>query len=77
VQNVDLGGTMYLELPYSGGWLLAAARVTVEKRHLTLTELIECLAEVCKRHPAALQGAPSPTLSRAHSGINRALRASM
>jgi hypothetical protein len=50
MQNVDLGKTMYLGLPYYGRWLLAAARVLVEKRHVTLGELIERVDEVRKRY---------------------------
>jgi hypothetical protein len=50
MQNVDLGRTMYLGLPYYGRWLLAAARVLVEKQHVTLGELIERVDEVRRRH---------------------------
>ena len=49
-QNVDLGHTMYLGLPYYGRWLLAAARILVDRDHITLTELINKLDEVKKRH---------------------------
>lgn len=31
MQNVDLGKTIYMGFPYYGRWLLAAARVLVEK----------------------------------------------
>jgi thiocyanate hydrolase subunit beta len=50
MQNVDLGKTLYLGLPYYGRWLLAAARVLVEKRHVTLGELIERVDEVGRRY---------------------------
>jgi hypothetical protein len=49
-QNVDLGQTMYLGLPYYGRWLLAAARIMVDKQYVTLTELINKIDEVKKRH---------------------------
>jgi hypothetical protein len=50
IGNVDVGRTMYLGLPYYGRWLLAAARVLVEKRHVTLGELIERVDEVRRSH---------------------------
>lgn len=50
MQNVDLGTSQYLGLPYYGRWLLAAARVLVEGHHCTLTELINKIDEVKKRH---------------------------
>ena len=49
-QNVDLGQTQYLGLPYYGRWLLSAARVMVDKNHITLTELINKIDEVKRRH---------------------------
>jgi hypothetical protein len=49
IQNVDVGKTLYLGLPYYGRWLLAAARVLVEKHHVTLGELIERVDEVRRR----------------------------
>ena len=50
--NVDLGRTQYYGLPYYGRWVLAVARVLVEKHHITLGELIERVAEVRQRHLA-------------------------
>ena len=50
MQNVDLGTTQYLGLPYYGRWLLSAARVLVDGHHVTLTELINKIDEVKKRH---------------------------
>lgn len=66
IQNVDVGKTMYLGLPYYGRWLLAAARILVEKHHITLGELLERLEEVRRRDsmdvhdglPDAAQRAP-------------------
>ena len=51
--NVDLGRTAYLGLPYYGRWLWSIARVFLEKRHITLGELIERVDEVRSR---ALEG---------------------
>lgn len=56
MQNVDVGLSIYLGLPYYGRWLLAAARVLVEKHHITLGELIERLDEVRERHVGGLDG---------------------
>ena len=49
-QNVDVGQTVYLGLPYYGRWLLTAARILVDKQHVTLTELVNKIEEVKKRH---------------------------
>jgi len=49
-QNVDLGQTQYLGLPYYGRWLLAAARIMVDKQEVTLTELVNKIDEVRKRY---------------------------
>lgn len=49
-QNVDFGQTQYLTLPYYGRWLLAAARIIVDKQYVTLTELVNKIDEVRKRH---------------------------
>jgi Nitrile hydratase beta subunit, N-terminal len=49
-QNVDLGQTQYLGLPYYGRWLFAAARIMVDKQKVTLTELINKIDEVKKRY---------------------------
>lgn len=59
MHNVDLGKTMYLGLPYYGRWLLGAARVLVEKRHITLGELIERVDEVRRRYTPRI-GAEQP-----------------
>jgi hypothetical protein len=59
IQNVDIGRTMYLGLPYYGRWLLTAARVLVEKHHVTLGELIERVDEVRRRSPQRI-GAELP-----------------
>src|ERR1700737_438950 len=39
IGNVDVGRTIYLGLPYYGRWVLAAARILVDKHHITLGEL--------------------------------------
>lgn len=49
-QNVDVGQTQYLGLPYYGRWLLTAARIMVDKQFITLTELINKIDEVKKRY---------------------------
>jgi thiocyanate hydrolase subunit beta len=51
--NVDLGQTQYLGLPYYGRWLLGAARILVDKQYVTLTELVNKIDEVKKRHEQA------------------------
>jgi hypothetical protein len=57
--NVDVGKTLYLGVPYYGRWLLTAARVLVEKRHVTLGELIERVDEVRRRYSQGI-GAELP-----------------
>lgn len=49
-QNVDIGNELYLGLPYYARWLLAAARIMVDKQHVTLTELTNKIDEVKKRY---------------------------
>jgi hypothetical protein len=49
-QNVDVGQTVYLGLPYYGRWLLTAALIMVDKQFVTLTELVNKIEEVKKRH---------------------------
>ncbi|MCP4126127.1 MAG: nitrile hydratase subunit beta [Desulfobulbaceae bacterium] len=48
-RHVDLGTKQYLELPYYGRWILTAARVLVDKEHVTLTELMNKMEEVKNR----------------------------
>jgi thiocyanate hydrolase subunit beta len=56
IGNVDVGRAQYLGLPYYGRWLLAVARVLVEKHHIGLTELSERMAEVAARYADGLSG---------------------
>lgn len=49
-QNVDVGQTQYLGLPYYGRWLMTAARILVDKQFITLTELVNKIDEVKKRY---------------------------
>src|SRR6201987_2528120 len=56
IGNVDVGRAIYLGLPYYGRWLLAVARILVEKHHIGLTELAERTAEVTARYDGGLQG---------------------
>ena len=48
-RSADLGDK-YLAVPYSGRFLLAAARALVDKQHITLTELTDKIEEVRRRH---------------------------
>jgi thiocyanate hydrolase subunit alpha/thiocyanate hydrolase subunit beta len=56
IGNVDVGRAQYLGLPYYGRWLLAVARILVEKDHLDLTELSERMLEVKARYAGGLDG---------------------
>ena len=49
-QNVDVGQTQYLGLPYYGRWLMTAALIMVDKQFITLTELVNKIEEVKNRH---------------------------
>ena len=40
----------YYGLPYYGRWIWAAARTLVDKNHISLTELLEKIAEVRARY---------------------------
>jgi hypothetical protein len=46
----DLGYTLYLGMPYYGRWIWSAARMLIDKKHISLTELLEKIAEVKSRH---------------------------
>ncbi|GAC54465.1 SH3-like domain-containing protein [Gordonia amicalis] len=56
IGNVDVGRAEYLGLPYYGRWLLAVARVLVEKHHIALGELSERMLEVQERYAGGLAG---------------------
>jgi thiocyanate hydrolase subunit beta len=56
IGNVDVGRTIYLGIPYYGRWLLAAARILVEKHHITLGELTDRMVEVKARYEGGLEG---------------------
>ena len=45
----DLGYTMYLGMPYYGRWIWSAAKMLVDKKHISLAELMEKVAEVKSR----------------------------
>jgi hypothetical protein len=51
--NSDVGLSVYLGVPYYGRWILAAARMLVDKNKISLTELMEKIAEVKARHGSA------------------------
>ena len=46
----DLGHTLYLGIPYYGRWIWAAAKMLVDKKHISLNELLEKIAEVKSRY---------------------------
>jgi thiocyanate hydrolase subunit beta len=46
----DLGYTLYLGMPYYGRWIWSAARMLVDKKHISLTDLLEKIAEVKARY---------------------------
>jgi hypothetical protein len=48
----DLGYAMYLGLPYYGRWIWSAARMLVDKKHISLAELQAKIAEVKARAKA-------------------------
>jgi hypothetical protein len=48
-QNVDVGQTVYLGMPYYGRWLMTAARILVDKQYCTLTELHNKMVELRER----------------------------
>jgi hypothetical protein len=61
--NVDIGRTNYLGLPYYARWLWAIARCLLEKRYITLGELIERVDEVRQRfakNGGPIEPAPRP-----------------
>lgn len=49
-QNVDVGQTIYLGMPYYGRWLMTAALIMVDKQYVRLSELIDKIDEVKKRY---------------------------
>lgn len=49
-QNADVGQTQYLGLSYYSRWLLAAARILVDKQYITHSELSDKMQEVKKRY---------------------------
>ena len=48
--NNDLGLSLYYGFPYYGRWIWSAARLLVDKNHISLTELQNKIAEVRARH---------------------------
>lgn len=55
--NVDLGRAIYLGFPYYGRWLLAVARILLEKQYISSGELSDRIAEVTLRFEGGLNGA--------------------
>lgn len=48
--NNDLGQSLYYGFPYYGRWIWAAARMLVDKQHVSLLELMDKVAEVKARY---------------------------
>src|SRR5947209_8145264 len=48
--NNDIGLSLYYDFPYYGRWVLCAARMLVDKNHVSLLELLEKIAEVRARY---------------------------
>jgi thiocyanate hydrolase subunit beta len=46
----DVGATLYYGFPYYGRWIWSAARMLVDKNHISLSELEEKIAEVRARY---------------------------
>ena len=46
----DLGYTMYLGLPYYGRWIWSAAKMLVDKKHISVAELMDKFQEVKSRY---------------------------
>jgi len=53
----DVGTTLYYGFPYYGRWIWSAARTLVDKKHVSLIELIEKIAVVEARAKAGDAGA--------------------
>lgn len=74
IGNVDVGRAAYLGLPYYSRWLLAVARVLIEKHYISSGELSERIAEVEKRYEGGLNGAlpeAHPKFEGDGSGVER------
>jgi thiocyanate hydrolase subunit beta len=56
IDNADVGRTIYLGLPYYGRWLLSAARILMDKHHISLGELADRMLEVKTRYEGGLDG---------------------
>jgi hypothetical protein len=67
--NNDLGLSLYYGFPYYGRWIWSAARMLVDKNHVSLTELLEKIAEVYSSIPAPEQ----QLLALAHTMLSRGL----
>ena len=46
----DLGYTMYLGMPYYGRWIWSAAKMLVDKKHISIAELMDKFVEVKSRY---------------------------
>ena len=50
IGNNDLGASLYYEFPYYGRWIWSAAKTLVEKKHVSLNELLDKVEEVRARY---------------------------
>src|SRR5437868_12686976 len=50
LDTYDIGLSLYYDFPYYGRWVLCAARMLVDKNHVSLLELLEKIAEVKARY---------------------------
>jgi hypothetical protein len=56
----DLGHTLYFGIPYYGRWIWSAAKMLVDKKHISLAELLAKIAEVKSRYETKqITGNPS------------------
>jgi thiocyanate hydrolase subunit beta len=46
----DLGYTMYLGIPYYGRWIWSAAKMLIDKKHISVAELMDKFVEVKSRY---------------------------
>ena len=56
----DVGLSLYYGFPYYGRWIWSAARMLVDKNHVSLTELQEKIAEVRARYANRSQNRGNP-----------------
>ncbi len=60
--NNDIGLSLYYDFPYYGRWILCAARMLVDKNHVSLLELLE------KKPNCRTAGSNPPAIDRNRKG---------